>query len=226
LPPRSFSSILAQYHSARIDLMDLSYWKSYLHARVAEIEPLMATPWGFICACILIELLARMVNGIGRGKLTRQQFEAFVLEWMDDYGPNAERPFKFNSPVVRLTNSADPAEPEEKSLATQMYCIMRSSMVHNLSLVAGDSELRSGGVDYSIHITDRKTAEAQGLKHLQNYENDSAVFVGEDLLDDIGKAIDKVFAAAEADEALKANMAKHLSVRTPVSQPSGHRPYE
>lgn len=177
----------------------------------------MATPWGFICACILIELLARMVNGIGRGKLTRQQFEAFVVEWMDDYGPHAEHPFKFNSPVVRLTNSAEPPEAEEKSLATQMYCIMRSSMVHNLSLVAGDSELRSGGVDYSIHLTDLKTAVAQGLSHLQNYDNDAAVFVGEVFLDDIGKVIDKVFSAAEADDALKANMARHLSSRTPVS---------
>lgn len=197
--------------------MDLLYWKSYLHARLDEIEPLMTTPWGFICACILIELLARMVNGIGRGKLTRQQYEAFVVEWMDDYGPQAEHPFKYNSTVVRLTNSSEPPEAEEKSLATQMYCIMRSSMVHNLSLVAGDSELRSGGVDYSIHLTDRKTALAQGLKHLQNYDNDAAVFVGEDFLDDIGKVIDKVFAAAEADDALKANMASHLSSRTPVS---------
>ncbi len=196
--------------------MDLSYWKSYLHARLDEIEPLMNTPWGFICACILIELLARMVNGIGRGKLTRQQFEAFVVEWMDDYGPQAEHPFKYNSQVVRLTNSSEPPEAEEKSLATQMYCIMRSSMVHNLSLVAGDSELRSGGVDYSIHLTNRKTATAKGLKHLQNYGNDAAVFVGEVFLDDIGKVIDKVFSSAEVDEALKANMAKHLSMRTPV----------
>lgn len=197
--------------------MDLSYWKSYLHARVGEIEPLMTTPWGFISASILIELLARMVNGIGRGKLTRQQFEAFVLEWMDDYGPNADYPFKFNSQVVRLTNNSEAGKPEEKSLATQMYCIMRSSMVHNLSLVAGDSELRSGGADYSIYLTDRKTAKAQGLMHLQNYENDSAVFVGEDLLDDIDKVIDKVFAAAEGDEALRANIVKHLSERTPVN---------
>lgn len=177
----------------------------------------MTTPWGFICACILIELLARMVNGIGRGKLTRQQYEAFVVEWMDDYGPQAEHPFKYNSTVVRLTNSSEPPEAEEKSLATQMYCIMRSSMVHNLSLVAGDSELRSGGADYSIHLTDRKTAAAQGLRHLQNTGNDAAVFVGEDFLDDIGKVIDKVFAAAEVDDALKENMAKHLSIRTPVS---------
>lgn len=204
--------------------MDLSYWKSYLHARVAEIEPLMTTPWGFISASILIELLARMVNGIGRGKLSRQQFEAFVREWMDDYGPNAERPFKFSTPIVRLTNSVAAAEPEEKSLATQMYCIMRSSMVHNLSLVAGDSELRSGGADYSIYMTDRESAEVQGLKHLQNYENDAAVFVGEVLLEDIGKVIDKVFAAAEGDEALRANIVKHLSERTPVSQPNGHLP--
>ncbi len=177
----------------------------------------MTTPWGFICACILIELLARMVNGIGRGKLTRQQYEAFVVEWMDDYGPQAEHPFKYNSMVVRLTNSSEPPEAEEKSLATQMYCIMRSSMVHNLSLVAGDSELRSGGVDYSIHLTDRKTALAKGLRHLQNYDNDTAVFVGEDFLADIGKVIDKVFAAAEADDTLKENMAKHLSIRTPVN---------
>lgn len=177
----------------------------------------MTTPWGFICACILIELLARMVNGIGRGKLTRQQYEAFVVEWMDAYGPQAEHPFKYNSTVVRLTNTSEPPEAEEKSLATQMYCIMRSSMVHNLSLVAGDSELRSGGVDYSIHLIDRKTALAQGLKHLQNYDNDAAVFVGEDFLEDIGKVIDKVFAAAEADDALKANMASHLSSRIPVS---------
>lgn len=203
--------------SVRIDLMDLLYWKNYLHARLKEIEPLMTTPWGFICACILIELLARMVNGIGRGKLTRQQFEAFVVEWMDDYGSQSEHPFKYNSTVIRLTNSSVPPEAEEKSLATQMYCIMRSSMVHNLSLVAGDSELRSGGVDYSIHLTDRKTAEAHGLRHLQNYENDSAVFVGEVFLYDIGKVIDKVFAAAEADDALKANMVSHLSLRTPLS---------
>ncbi|CAN5442529.1 hypothetical protein BH11CYA1_BH11CYA1_10510 [soil metagenome] len=212
---------IQKYESARIAPMDLLYWKSYLQDRVAEIEPLMTTPWGFICACILIELLARMVNGIGRGKLTRQQFEAFVVEWMDEYSPDAEHPFKFNSPVVRLASSPEPAQPEEKSLATQMYCIMRSSMVHNLSLVAGDSELRSGGADNSIYMTDRKTAQEQGLSHLQNYQNDSAVFVGEDFLDDIGKVIEKVFAAAEADEALKANMAKHLSIRTPVSWMSG-----
>ena len=177
----------------------------------------MNTPWGFINACILIELLARMVNGIGRGKLSRQQFEAFVVDWMDDYGPQAEHPFKFESPVVRLTNTSQPPEAEEKSLATQIYCIMRSSMVHNLSLVAGDSELRSGGVDYSIHLTNRKAAAAKGLKHLQNFENDSAVFVGEVFLDDIGKVIDKVFSAAEADDALKAKMARHLSSRTPVN---------
>ena len=96
--------------------MDLLYWKSYLHARLDEIEPLMTTPWGFICACILIELLARMVNGIGRGKLTRQQFEAFVVEWMDDYGSQSEHPFKYNSTVIRLTNSSVPPEAEEKSL--------------------------------------------------------------------------------------------------------------
>ena len=108
-------------------------------------------------------------------------------------------------------------------MPTQMYCILRCGLVHNLSFVAGNSEIANGATDRSIWMLSRKEADELGLKHLDSFQQvgppvveDAALFVAEDFLEDIENAIRDIFAKAKNDEVLRDNIAKHVSDRCPI----------
>lgn len=196
------------------DSVDLNYWKQYFLDRVDELRAISGTPFGFAGTCILIEVLSRFTIGTGKGKSGRIDYEQFVSNWL----PKKYSDFKYSKRVM------PPGKDEmDKYLPTQMYCILRCGLVHNLSFVAGNSEIANGATDRSIWMLSRKGADELGLKHLDPFQQvgppvveDAALFVAEDFLEDIENAIRSIFAKAESDEELKDNIAKHVSDRCPI----------
>ncbi|MDX2105033.1 MAG: hypothetical protein SFY67_01400 [Candidatus Melainabacteria bacterium] len=199
---------------AYLDSRDLANWKKYFIDRVDELRAIAGTPFGFAGACILIEVLSRLTRGTGKGKSGRLDYEQFVCDWM----PKKYSEFKFAKRVTPPDK-----EEQDKYLPTQMYCILRCGLVHNLSFVAGNSEIANGATDRSIWMLTREEADALRLKHLGSFEQvgppvveDAALFVAEDFLDDIEGAVRAIFKKAEHDEVLKENIVRHLSDRCPI----------
>jgi hypothetical protein len=193
---------------------DFVYWKQYFIDRVDELRAIAGTPFGFAGACVLIEVLSRLTRGTGKGKSGRKDYEQFVSDWL----PKKYSDFKYAKRVIPPGK-----EEQDKYLPTQMYCILRCGLVHNLSFVAGHSEIANGATDRSIWMLTREEAHGLGLNHLDPYEqngppivDDAALFVAEDFLDDIEVTVRDIFENAEHDEVLKGNIMKHLSDRCPI----------
>lgn len=193
---------------------DFVYWKQYFIDRVDELRAIAGTPFGFAGACVLIEVLSRLTRGTGKGKSGRKDYEQFVSDWL----PKKYSDFKYAKRVIPPGK-----EEQDKYLPTQMYCILRCGLVHNLSFVAGHSEIANGATDRSIWMLTREEAHRLGLNHLDPYQQngppiveDAALFVAEDFLDDIEVTVRDIFEKAEHDEVLKGNIMKHLSDRCPI----------
>lgn len=199
---------------SQLEPSDLGNWKQYFIARVDELRAIAGTPFGFVGACVLIEVLSRLTRGTGKGKSGRIDYEQFVSDWL----PKKYSDFKYAKRVIPPGK-----EEQDKYLPTQMYCISRCGLVHNLSFVAGNSEIANGATDRSIWMLTREEAHKLGLKHLDPFVQigppiveDAALFVAEDFLDDIEVAVRAIFEKAEYDEVLKGNIVKHLSDRCPI----------
>lgn len=199
---------------SQLESSDLGNWKQYFIDRVDELRAIAGTPFGFVGACVLIEVLSRLTRGTGKGKSGRIDYEQFVSDWL----PKKYSDFKYAKRVIPPGK-----EEQDKYLPTQMYCILRCGLVHNLSFVAGTSEIANGATDRSIWMLTREEAHGLGLNHLEPFEqkgppvvDDAALFVAEDFLDDIEATVRAIFEKAEHDEVLKVNIVKHLSDRCPI----------
>lgn len=196
---------------------NLDYWKAYFQDRVGELEPINGTVWGFVCACILLEVLTKLVNGKGTEKITRAEYERFIQDWL----PATYSTFRYAKRVRIKTGGKTTVR--DKSLPTQMYCILRCGVVHSYSFVAGELEIRNGGRSRSIWLTSRRGGTAVQA-HLSQFSrdtilpaiDDAAFFIAEDFLQDISDAIEAVFVKAATDPALRALILKHLREQRPI----------
>jgi hypothetical protein len=111
----------------------------------------------------------------------------------------------------------------KQDLPLQMYCVLRSAMVHSFSMIPETALWDDGRRSRSTSPTKyaRKGSivichEKSGNTHLSKYQ-DAACFVAEEFLKDIRFAIKNIFDKAQAEQAVADRIQKVMSARPPIS---------
>ncbi|MBL0184932.1 MAG: hypothetical protein IPP97_04270 [Candidatus Obscuribacter sp.] len=203
---------------------DLPYWRQYFKDRVIELRAIQGTPWGFACAGTLLEVLGKLARGSGKNELGKAGYIKFIREWLPEY-----EQFEYQQKTISTTkwnrkHTVKRIERLPKSLAVQMYAILRCGLVHSFSFVANKQQRQTGGRDRSIWLTTRAEAAANGWNHLGNFSRtapepaiqDAAVFVAEDFLDDLDELIDAIFDKANTSSRQRARIVRHLTEQRPI----------
>jgi hypothetical protein len=162
-------------------------------------------PWVFLCASSFLEYLAKAVYGKETGASEYKQFlTTYLFVVCPEYGS------------FRYKNGSN-------DLAVQMYHVLRCGIVHAFSLFPDLRGTSKGARTRSIILAHR----ISGRKHLAHYVNnkrkpriDSAVFIAEDFVEDIGKLTDYIFAESKRRTAfgrqLKANISSWSKAHPPI----------
>ncbi|HEY2362409.1 MAG TPA: hypothetical protein VGK36_14905 [Candidatus Angelobacter sp.] len=152
----------------------------YFNNRIQELKALAdrGDPWVFLCASSFVEYLAKMHSG----KATNADaYKKFLKDYFFRVCPTYAQ-FKYAS--------------GKTDMADQMYHVLRCGIVHSFSLLADPKAQRCGGRHRSIVLAHRK----EGKQHLSPFVDnrtkpkiDSAVFIAEDFVDDLGKVTKALF---------------------------------
>lgn len=175
--------------------------------RVTELKSLSerGDPWFFLCASSYLEYLAKLAYG----KSTNQNdYKSFLKDYFFIACPNYLS-FKYG------TGTND--------LEVQMYHVLRCGIVHSFSMIADGQAVSKGGRHRSILLAHRHS----GKTHLSSYINnrvtpkiDAAIFVAEDLAEDIEKLTKYIFSLARkrnvAGTQIKANIATWSRQHPPI----------
>jgi hypothetical protein len=178
--------------------------RDYFLDRISELEHdcKSGTPWVFISMAVMLEYLAALVvdpqqdnpnkPGTLKNKNDLQRYQEFVEDWM----PSDYKDFQFPS--------------GDKDLPLQMYCILRSAMVHSFSMIpTGGAPARPG----SIAICHASS----GNKHLGSYKQNVACFVAEVFLKDIRTTVLYIFEKAQQDSSLETKIIEYVKNRPPLT---------
>lgn len=176
-----------------LPVVDLDRAKNYLIAEINALRNVKGDVWIFVGATTMIEYLA----ALEKGKPAEQKdFIEFVRGYMPEYVQfKYKRKHRLSKTGVggrlRILTRAD--------LPEQMYYILRCGLVHGFSLVPGAKEIKNGGRQRSIELSNRDKAKTDGKQHLDSYEKrphveDAAYFVDEDFLDHLIEATNRLFA--------------------------------
>jgi len=174
--------------------VDLQIAHDKLREQIADIKRfcLTGSPLVFVLASAYLDYLAKLPPGKDDHA---KGYKDFITNWLSRVRPGYES-FRFHC------GKAD--------LPVQMYHVLRCGILHSFSLIPDERALKQGGRDRSIILFHRKESQEQGFSHLSNYADskapDAAVFVAEDLAEDIEKVMELLFAEAENNPELKANM--------------------
>lgn len=229
--------------------MTIAKGQTYFIERAKELEWMCehGTPWVFLCASALLDLLASMVTDKcqrstekfchydrekeclsrdkkegNKGKKPAEKkrekeggscrYENFIIEYM---------PTKYGDFSYKDTNGT------AKTLPQQMWSILRCGIIHSFSLTPGKmSEPNTSECDIqtdelrNIVLCHRKEAKTKGWWHLCAYsiaDEDAALFVAEDFVEDLRNVISHVFAKAERDQELKENIENWLRKKPPIA---------
>ncbi len=174
-----------------------------------------------------MEVLTKLVNGRGTKSISRQEYEAFIEDWLPDSYKNFQYSQKYVYRTVTKkigTTKKKVQERQKKYLPTQMYCIMRCGMVHGYSFVAGQTERKNGGRTRSLWMVNRAEAARAGLIHLSKFSRttplpeieDAAYIIIEEFIEHLSQAVDAIFDAALTDTKLKTKITKHLRLQRPI----------
>lgn len=166
--------------------------RNYLVAEANSLRAMRGTVWIFIGISTLIEYAARLEKGGSLGNKKKKGLPA-LPDAMQEYASFIRRRFP-----ARYKHFKYAEAPQPSDLPEQMYYVMRCGLVHAFSLKPAPRERANGARDRSIVINSRIDAKQHGMKHLDKFSKvpeipDAAYFVDEDLLDDLLKAIDKLF---------------------------------
>ena len=146
-----------------------------------------------------------LLSNSGAG-FVREIYKDFVVNWLTRVRP-AYGSFKYKS--------------GQSDLPIQMYHVLRCGIVHTLSLIPDTRGQSHGGRDRSIVLAHRTGAGAAGLKHLDAYSStntpDAALFVAEDLVDDIEAVVSLIFSQAVPGSPLEARMHSWLAAHPLIS---------
>lgn len=178
-----------------------------------------------MCACVILEVLVRMVNGRGAGDIQLKEYEKFARRWLPTYWS-----FVYRQKTVTITQHKKGGviikKRRRKSLPSQMYLILRCGLVHTFSFVASKKQFEKGGRTRSIWMVSQAEANAAGQAHLTRFSRtnplpaveDACYFVGERFIEDLVNAVDAIFDEATTNKKLRDNIEKHLNLQRPIGQ--------
>jgi hypothetical protein len=160
-------------------------------------------PFVFLCGSAVIEYLSKLAAGEDTGATG---YKGFVMEYM----PAGYREFEYAS--------------GDQDLPVQMYHVLRCGIVHSFSLKAGNTARRNHGRDHSIGLShDRREGHLANVS--QGKAHDACCLNAHEFVEDIAKAMRRLFDKAEADPTLRSNIETWLQQFPPIQgQPtSRHR---
>ncbi len=208
-------SEILEIEASRTIERDLSEIHEYFRKRVEELESdcKSETAWVFINAAVMLEYLCNLVVEPGQ----KTDFDRYTEFICGDWLPEDYKNFEYreeHAGVDGLTKT---------DLPLQMYCVLRSAMVHSFSMIPASTfwheekrEKSRSPAKYarrgSIVITHKKS----GNEHLSNYDKDAACFVAESFIEDIRTAVENIFDKANEDEALRKRIENVVNVRPPL----------
>ena len=173
-------------------MSDINKIRYYFIKRIRELEQYSEdeTPWIFLCGSSFIEYL---------GKLTGNDFISFIKKYLSEVN-KLYKEFKY------LNGRQD--------LPKQMYYILRNGIIHRFSLFPIKSNT---GRRRSIVLAHKSS----GKKHLHNYHSnkidDACIFIAEEFINDIKKAIQLIFSNAQTNKNLMKQIIKHYTIYPPIS---------
>ena len=194
----------------------LSKIRDYFVDRIGELESDCGngTPWVFINAAVMLEYLSNLVVDPS-GKTDCARYLEFIN---GDWLPAAYKDFLYNTEHDGLNG------PTRQDLPLQMYCVLRSAMVHSFSMIpdstfwsdhkrassTSPTKYARRGSIVICHASSRN-------EHLSNFKTqDAACFVAEPFVADIRAAIEKIFATANNDESLRERIEQVVNARPPL----------
>ncbi len=173
--------------------------------RVNELEGICqnGTPWVFLCACAMLEYLAKIVNGADRKS---KGYKDFIVDYLGR---------------VRTEYKDFTYKNGNQDLPIQMYHVLRCGIIHSFSLIPDSTSVDQGGRDRPIVLCHKLESDRKGWSHLMQYSsdkiNDAALFVAEEFVDDIARVVDLIFQKATKDPVLKRNIESWLKKHPPIA---------
>ena len=150
----------------------------------------------------MLDYLAKIVNG---SDLKRDGYKRFIKDYLALVRPGY-RDFKYRN--------------GNQDLPEQMYHVLRCGIVHSFSLIPDSTGVNPVGRDRSIVLCHRLQCTEKGWQHLMIYTtekiSDGALFVAEDFIEDIGRAIELIFDRAQKNPTLSRNIENWLAQHPPV----------
>lgn len=194
----------------------LSKIRDYFVDRIGELEHdcRNGTPWVFINAAVMLEYLSNLVvDPVGKTDCARY-LEFINADWL----PAAYKEFLY------ITEHDGVDGPTRQDLPLQMYCVLRSAMVHSFSMIPESTfwpdkrrATSTSPTKYARRGSIVICHASSGNEHLSNYERqDAACFVAEPFVADIRKAIEKISEKANDDESLRERVEQVVNARPPL----------
>ena len=151
----------------------------------------------------MLDHLASLVAGKNRGRIG---YTTFIRQFMAPHRPGYQEYIYHNG---------------NNDLPDQMYFILRCGLVHNFSFIPDQDSIRKGGRSRSIVLCHQKEANAEGWYHLMPCSTekikDGVLLIAEDFIEDISKAIERIFKKAENDHGLKSRMGSWIKKHPPLA---------
>jgi hypothetical protein len=157
--------------------MTLPEAKAYFEGHIAALKRMCpdGTPWVFLCCSVVIEYLSKIAAGQDNKGSGYKQF-------IRDYFPVAYREFKYQS------GDAD--------LPLQMYHVLRCGIVHSFSMIPDTVGRDKGARNRSVVMSHNDPHLSQ---HSGSLAVDACCLHADSFVEDIEKAMNKLFATADAD---------------------------
>jgi len=153
-------------------------YHAYFRDRVKELTTINHSIWGFVGAAALLEYITQLVNS---GTSNPQKYKDFFKT-------------KYMNPNYTAFVYANGAQ----DLPVHIYHTYRCGLLHGFSLVAETRARSYGARDRSIVFSSLKDTPgltaAANCKPYTNHGFDACHLILEPLVQDIGTAIDKIFA--------------------------------
>lgn len=202
--------------------------RSYFLNRIDELanDCKQGTPWVFINAAVLLEYLTNLVidplkphpNDDSK-KVSKTDAERYIEFINGDWLPDSYKEFSYGEEHDGVDGKT------KKDLPLQMYCVLRSAMVHSFSMTPESSlwssEKRENSTSLMKYARQGSIVichESSGNTHLSNYpKQDAACFVAENFVSDIRYAIEKIFEVAGSNAEVKERIRRVMEARPPLS---------
>jgi hypothetical protein len=172
---------------------DKAHYHQYFQDRVSELTSINHSIWGFVGAAALLEYVTQLLHS---GDSSPQKYKDF-----------------FASKYINPKYNAFIYQNGKQDLPVQIYHTYRCGLLHGFSLTPDSKGIARGARAKSIVFNSLKdTPElvaSENCKAYKEYGFDACRLILEPFVQDIGVAIDKIFADATIEQSIIDSASKH-----------------